>query len=174
MVQSLEEGGSPEPLLATEFNERNSEISPDGRWLAYQSDASGQEEIYVRPFPNVELGRWQVSRDGGTRPLWAPDGSELFYLTSAGQLMSVRVQTEPSFTPGNAVLVFEGDYFGAASSQPFAPTGRTYDISPDGQRFLMLIYLMLKRGASDETSTTELILVQNWFEELNRLVPTEN
>ena len=67
-VLSLE--GSSEPLLATEFAERNAEISPDGRWLAYQSNASGQNEIYVRPFPNVEDGQWLISSGGGTRPLW--------------------------------------------------------------------------------------------------------
>ena len=70
-VLSLE--GSPEPLLATEFNERDGEISPDGRWLAYQSDASGQNENYVRPFPTVEDGQWLISSGGGSRPLWAPN-----------------------------------------------------------------------------------------------------
>ena len=61
------------PLLATDFNERNAEISPDGRWLAYQSNASGQYEIFVRPFPNVDEGQVQISTDGGTEPLWAQD-----------------------------------------------------------------------------------------------------
>ena len=80
-VLSLE--GSPEPLLATEFNERDGEISPDGRWLAYQSDASGQNENYVRPFPTVEDGQWLISSGGGSRPLWAPNDRELFYVAPA-------------------------------------------------------------------------------------------
>ena len=108
VVLSLE--GSPEPLLATEFSERNGEISPDGLWLAYESNASGQYEIYVRPFPNVEDGQWLISRGGGARPLWAPDGRELFYLTPGRRLMAVGVQTEPSFAPGAAEEVFGGYY----------------------------------------------------------------
>ena len=85
-VRSMDANGSSEPLLATEFNERSAEISPGGDWLAYQSDASGQNEIYARPFPNVDEGRWQISRGGGTSPLWGPDGRELCYLSSVGQL----------------------------------------------------------------------------------------
>ena len=152
--------GSPEPLLATEFAERNGEISPDGRWLAYESDASGQYEIYVRPFPNVEDGQWLISSGGGTRPLWSPDGRELFYLAPGARLMAVGVQTEPSFAPGNAEEVFEGRY-------RVGPPGRPYDISPDGERFLMI-----KEGAGGDS--TEFITVINWFEELKRLVPTDN
>jgi serine/threonine-protein kinase len=155
-VLSLED--SSEPLLATEFNELNAELSPDGRWLAYQSNASGQYEIYVRPFPNVEDGQWLVSTGGGTHPLWSPDGRELFYLAPGARLMAIPVQTEPSFAPGNAE-----ELFGVYYAEFF---GRTYDISPDGERFLMI-------KESDEPSSTEFILVQNWFEELNRLVPTD-
>ncbi len=131
--------------------------------MAYGSNASGQFEIYVRPFPSVEDGQWLISRGGGRRPLWAPDGRELFYLAPGTRLMAVGVQTEPSFAPGNAEEVFAfGGYF-------VGTPGRTYDISPDGERFLMI-----KESGSDETSSTEFILVQNWFEELKRLVPTEN
>ena len=151
--------GSPEPLLATEFNERNGEISPDGRWLAYQSNVSGQSEIYVRPFPNVQNGQWLISSGGGTRPLWGPDGRELFYLAPGARLMAVGVESEPSFAPGIAEEVFGGYYVGAP--------GRTYDISPDGKRFLMI-------KESGSASSTEFILVQNWFEELKRLVPTND
>ena len=158
-VLSLE--GSTEPLLATQYNEMNAEISPNGRWLAYDSNASGQYEIYVRPFPNVEEGQWLISKGGGRRPLWAPDGRELFYLVPGTKLMAVDVQTETSFAAGNAEVVFEGRY----SEGPF---GRTYDISPDGKRFLMI-----KESGSNETPSTELILVLNWLEELKRLVPTD-
>ena len=158
-LRVLSLGGSSEPLLATEFNERNAELSPDGQWLAYESNASGQYEIYVRPFPNVDEGQRLISRDGGTRPLWAPDGRELFYLSRGGELMAVRVQTEPSFAPGNAQVVFGG--------RTLAPAlGHSYDISPDGKRFLMI------KEPTRDASSTEIILVQNWFQELERLVPT--
>ena len=160
-VLSLDEGSS-EPLVATEFNERNGELSPGGGWLAYDSNASGQYEIYVRPFPNVEDGQWMISSGGGTRPLWARDGQKLFYLAPGARLMAVGVQTEPGFVPGNAEVVFEGRYSGGI-------LGRTYDISPDGERFLTI-----KKSGSDKTSAKEFILVQNWFEELKRLVPTDH
>ena len=157
VVLSLD--GSSEPLIASEFRERNAEISPDGRWLAYESSASGQYEIYVRPFPNVDEGQWLISRGAGTRSLWAPDGRELYYLAPGAKLMAVGVQTEPSFAAGNAEIVLGGRYY----EGPFA---RNYDISPDGKR-----YLMVKENAGD---STEFTLVQNWFEELKRLVPTDN
>ena len=149
--------GSAELLLATEFDERNADISPDGRWLAYASNVSGQYGIYVRPFPNVEEGQWLISKDGGTQPLWAPDGRELFYLAPGSRLMAVGVETKPGFTPGDAQELFGGYY---------ARQGRrTYDVSPDGERFLMI-----KEGAG--RGGEGFILVQNWFEELKRLVPT--
>jgi len=157
-VLSLED--SSEPLLATEFSERNGEISPDGRWLAYESNASGQYEIYVRPFPNVEDGQWPISSGGGTRPLWSRDGRELFYLAPGARLMAVSVETETDFVAGNAEEVFGGYFSGEGVSG-----GRTYDISPDGERFLMI-----KESAGGDSA--EFILVQNWFEELKRLVPT--
>ena len=163
---SLDGDGSSEPLLVTEFNEWNAEISPDGRWLAYQADASGQYEIYLRPFPNVDEGLQQVSRGGGFQPLWSRDGSELFYLGPGGPLTAVSVRTDPSFDFGNPEVVFEESYFDA-----FAGVGgRTYDVSPNGERFLMI-----KAGgvAGDETPPAELILVQNWLDELKRLVPTD-
>ena len=71
--------------------ERNGIVSPDGRWLAYESDSSGRFEIYVRPFPNVDAGQWLISTAGGTRPLWAPNGQELFYVAPGGALMASRV-----------------------------------------------------------------------------------
>ena len=163
-VRSMDGDGSLEPLLVTEFNERNAEISPDGRWLAYQSDESGQYEIYVRPFPNVDEGLRQVSRGGGTRPLWARDGSELFYLDSGGRLMTVPVHRDPSLDTGNPEVVLEKSYVATG------PPGRTYDVSPNGERFLMI----KEAGAGDEAPQAELILVLNWLEELKRLVPTDN
>jgi len=160
-VLSLDELSS-QPLLTSAFYERNAALSPDGRWLAYQSNESGQDEIYVQPFPNVNDGRWPISRDGGTRPLWAPDGRELFYLSLGGELMAVRTQTGQSFVPGNAQVILRGPKFTPANY-----VWRSYDISPDGKRFLTIL------ESSGETARAELNLVLNWFEELERLVPTE-
>ena len=86
----------PRPLLPTPFDELNAEVSPDGRWLAYESNESGRNEIYVRPFPNVDAGKRQVSTNGGTQPLWARNGQELFY-ESMGALMRVPVKTGSTF-----------------------------------------------------------------------------
>ena len=165
-VRSMDAEGISEPLLVTEFHELGAEISPDGRWLAYQSVESGQPEIYVRPFPGVDEGRWQISRDGGTRPLWGSAGRELFYLSSSRQLTAVAIRANPSFTPGNPEVVFQETYYSGGAGA----VGRTYDVSPDGKRFLMI----KEGGPGDETGAAQVILVQNWFEELKRLVPVEN
>ena len=158
---SLDGERASDPLVATEFDELNPELSRDGRWLAYQSNASGQDEIYVRPFPNVDEGRWQISTGGGTQPLWAPDGGELLYRAPGGAMMAVPVQTDPTFTAGNGEVVFEGSYLGTAGG---GSSGRTYDVALDGR------FLMIKPG--DETSTSDqIIVVQNWLDELAQRVP---
>ncbi len=120
------------PLLNTYYNELTLDVSPNGRWLAYASDESGREEIYVRPFPNIDNGRWQVSIGGGTEPRWSRDGTELFY-RNGGALMVVPVQTGPGFTAGSPQVLFAGQYFGNVGQGE-----RSYDVSPDGQRFLFL------------------------------------
>ncbi len=160
-VLSLAGDGGTETLLATEFSENNAELSPDGRWMAYQSNQSGQGEIYVRPFPDVDDGQWQISTGGGTQPLWAPDGRELFY-RRGDALIAVPVQFDPGFTPGVPEVLFESSYFRSVTS-------RTYDVAPDGERFLMITEA---GGAEDESAPASLIVVQNWHEELRRLVPT--
>ncbi|MFQ5924347.1 MAG: hypothetical protein ACE5M4_16045, partial [Anaerolineales bacterium] len=162
-VLLMEGEPTPQPLLQTQFNETRAAISPDGRWIAYRSDESGRFEVYVRPFPNVEEGKWQISRDGGASPLWGPEGRELFYRSGEAMeaMMVVTIETEPTFTARSPEVLFTGRYY--------TGLGRQYDISPDGQRFLM----MKKGGQTEETSARpELIVVQNWFEELKRLVPT--
>ncbi len=147
----------PTPLIETASDELNAELSPDGQWLAYQSNESGQDEVYVRPFPNVEQGRWLVSRGGGT-PVWSRNGRELFYLGAPGRVMAVPIQPGRTFAAGNPQQVLEGPYL----TRGF----RTYDVSPDGQRFLMI-----KDTAAAEGPT--LVVVQNWFEELRQRVPTD-
>lgn len=158
------EGERPsKPLLRTQFNERNGEISPDGRWMAYQSNESGQDQIFVRPFPDVDAGRWQISTAGGTRPLWSRDGRELFYLTEGGSVMAVAVQLRPTFSAGSPKTLLEGPYF--AGGGPFGGNDRTYDVSPDGKRFLMI------KSSPAFTAAPRFIVVQNWFEELRQRVP---
>ncbi len=108
-VLSMEGEFSSQPLLDSEFAERSAAISPSGRFIAYESNESGQSEIYVRPFPNVDDGKWQISRDGGTEPVWAPRGQELFYRN--GEAMTVvGIKTEPTFAAGSPVVLFTGRY----------------------------------------------------------------
>jgi serine/threonine-protein kinase len=156
------------PLVQTPSEERNGEVSPDGRWLAYEANDSGRFEIYVRPFPEVTRGRWQVSTGGGTRPLWARSGQEVFYLAPTGAVMRVAVASNLAWTATTPTQLFAGRYYAGS----VAILGRTYDVSADGRRFLMI-----KPGAgigvSDDATTapTNLVVVQNWLEELKRLVP---
>jgi len=110
-ILPLEGEGKPQSILQTQFNELGPVFSPDGRWLAYVSDESGRYEIYVRPFPKVEEGKWQISTDGGTELRWAANGRELFYRNeSGGQMMAVNITTEPTFGAGTPRLLFEGVY----------------------------------------------------------------
>ena len=155
------------PLVQTPFLETNAEISPDGRWIAYQSAESGRDEIYVRPFPNVNEGRWQVSTGGGTRPLWARSGQELFYITSADDaLMSTTISGTPAFKSSNPTKILDMAAYSIGGQT--ANVGRTYDVSPDGRRFLMI-----KQAAGEQTAARpQILVVQNWFEELKRRVPT--
>ena len=159
---SLTDDPLSEDLLVTEFTERNAVLSPDGRWVAYQSDASGTFEVYVRPFPDADAALHQISTNGGTRPLWVPDGSELFY-ADGDRLLAVPVQTEPTFSRGTPMVVVEGDY--RLTSIP----GRRYDIDPSGERFL----LVKASGGpgSDGRSLPSLTFVLDWFEELTERVP---
>ncbi len=157
---------SAQTLLQTPFEERNGIVSPDGRWVAYESDSSGRFELYVRPFPDVSGGQWQVSTSGGIQPLWARSGRELFYLALDGALMTVPLDTRAgTWTAGSPAKIFDGRYFTGAG----ANLGRTYDVSSDGQKFLMI-----KQGGSDQSGPAPtIIVVQNWGEELKRLVPVK-
>jgi Tol biopolymer transport system component len=138
-------------------------VSPDGRWLAYEANDAGRFNIYVRPFPDVSSGYWQVSTDGGTRPLWARNSRELFYLNASGALMRVGVTDGSTWAATAPTKLFEGPY-GASANQ----NGRTYDISPDGKQFLMI----KPAGSPGQTAVpASLVVVQNWTEELKRLVP---
>jgi len=118
-----------QPFLQTAFNESAPRFSPDGHWLAYVSDESGHWEIYVQPYPGPG-GKWQISADGGTEPVWNPNGRELFY-RSGRKMMAVEIATRPGFAAGKPRVLFQGDYLPTPLQFP------NYDVSPDGQLFLM-------------------------------------
>jgi eukaryotic-like serine/threonine-protein kinase len=152
-----------EPIIQSPANELNAEVSPDGKWIAYDSNESGQFEVYVRPYPNVRDGRWQISRQGGRQPLWSRDRRELFYRDFSGAVMATPVKLSPTFAAGEVAMLFaNAGYHGGGS----LGGGRTYDRSLDGRRFLMI-----KSRATSDGTTPSLVVVINFFEELKRLVP---
>jgi eukaryotic-like serine/threonine-protein kinase len=160
---ALDEAHRVTPILATTVHETEGVVSPDGRWLAYESTMTGSKEIYVRPFPNVSDGQFRVSTTGGTRPLWAPSGKELFYIGVDGSLLQVSVEAKGATWNSRApIKLFERRYFVGANS------GRSYDVSLDGQRFLMI-----KGPGTDASASPSLILVQHWDAELKRFAPTK-
>jgi len=149
------------PVLRDRFKEMLAEVSPNGRWLAYQSDRSGHMEVYVQPYPITDGARWQVSTAGGENPAWGRDERELFYMTPDNALMSVSVQAAgPTWGAGPRVRVLEPGQWSRSR------TGRPYDPAPDG-RFLVL---GLPTPVPDPPG---LVVVQHWVEELKRLVPTK-
>ena len=169
MVLALDGDRRAQPLVQTPLNEQNGDIRRDGRWVAYQSDESGQNEVFVRPFPNAGAGRGRrFSTGGGTRPLWARTGQELFYVAPSGSLMSVGIERGANFVAGNPARLFEGRYFMgvAGETRPGQRVERgvsTY-VSPDGRRFLMI-----KPVAATEQTVAPpgIVVVQNWFEVLD-------
>jgi Tol biopolymer transport system component len=147
-----------QPFVQMPATQSAARFSPDGRWLAYTSFESGRAEIYVQPFPGPG-GKWQISTEGGTEPAWNPNGRELFY-RQGERMMAVDIVTQPAFSAGRPRLLFEGLYL------PSAGNLAAYDVSQDGQRFLMV------EESQQEQPPTQINVVLNWFEELERLVPT--
>jgi serine/threonine protein kinase len=155
---SLDGSGKIQPFLQATFNQSNAQFSPDGRWVVYMSNESGRDEVYVQPYPGPG-GKWMISTGGGSYALWARNGHEIFF-RSEDKMMSVPVETQPSFKAGTPRLLFQsggfiGSYFGVGN----------YDVAPDGQHFLML-----KEKEAPPTSK-ELNIVMNWTDELKRRVP---
>jgi Tol biopolymer transport system component len=151
------DGRTVRKLIDSPFRDRNPDVSPDGRWLAYQSDESGVPEVYVRPFPETGKGKWQVSEQGGSRPVWARSGTELFYLGADGTVMSVSYNVAANaFVPSTPRAVVR---------LPQAPGAhRGFDVSADGRRFLTI-------GGQTSTERAEINVVLNWLEELKKRVP---
>jgi serine/threonine-protein kinase len=163
-LQALRVDGRNDPvtLVETPGEERNAELSPNGQWLAYEGESPsipGQLDIYVRPFPSVTRGLWQVTRDGGTFPVWSRDGRELFYAKLDGTIVAVPVETSSAtWKAGSPKGLFRGPYFLRDGS-----LGREYDVAPDGR------FLMLKHEPT--SASPHLVIVQNWLAGIANRVP---
>ena len=127
---TMEAGAKPQSVLATQFENGPASLSPDGRWIAYASNESGRNEIYVRPYPGSG-GRWQVSLEGGTEPIWSRAGGEIFY-RHGDDVMSARVRTKPSFEVLGRAKLFSGPFRLAAFRD------QNYSVTADGKTFLMV------------------------------------
>jgi serine/threonine-protein kinase len=149
-------------FLATPAREYMASFSPDGRWLAYTSNESGRDEVYVRPFPRTQTVARLVSIDGGSGPVWAPNGSTLYYRGASGDMMAVPVTLEPTFTSGRPRTLFR-----FAGIYRMSGTATAYDIFPDGKRFIMVS----EPEEATATRRQQINVVLNWFEELRRLAP---
>jgi serine/threonine-protein kinase len=148
-------GGTPVPVAASAFTELNPALSPDGRWLAYTSDESGINEVYVRSFPDANGGRWQVSNGGGSEPRWSRTGRELFYLDVDLHLNVVQVQPTASFAAGGRASLFD------ASNFVIAGFHQSYEVSPDGRAF----YFISPRRAAT-TGAPQIVWIDHWFADL--------
>jgi len=143
------------PLLKTAAYEGGARLSPDGRWLVYVSNESGQNDVYLRALPALDR-RWSISTQGGTQPLWNPSGKEIFY-RSGDKMMAVEVTTTPQVTLSTPRVLFEQRYaYGAGI------TMANYDVTQDGQRFIMV---------KDESGAARLNIILNWLSELRRVAP---
>jgi hypothetical protein len=144
-VLESSENAAPRPLLAEDYNERLPRISPDGRWIAYVANETGDDQVYVRAFPGGG-GRVSVSVSGGNLPVWSRDGRELFYLNGADMVVA-RVSTEGEFRVLERRVLFSGDHVGAG-----------FDVMPDGEHFVMFV--------PEEESPSELVVVTNFLAEI--------
>ncbi len=150
----------PVEVVVTPPDTRAAAMSRDGRWIAYESNETGRDEVFVRPFPNTGDGKWQVSIDGGNAPLWAHSGQELFYLNGNAELVAAEVVTTPAFSVGERRPLF------SAVQYYRGPNARHYDVTPDDQRFVFVGPADIAGGESARV----LILVENFFEELKAKV----
>jgi serine/threonine-protein kinase len=146
------------------FLQLNGAISPDGRWIAYESNQTGQNEIYVRPYPDTEASRWQITSSAGSKPLWSRDGRELYFQLgriAERQMASVTVANVPpgaAFSPGPILPLFDLRPY-------FVFTGRTWDVARDGR------FVMLKSAfPGPDRQEGRVIVIHNWFEELRQRV----
>ncbi len=146
---------NPVPIAVTRFQELSPTLSPDGRWLAYSSNETGQHEIFVVPFPNAGSAKSPVSTHGGSEPRWSNGGGELFFRDGAGNMVTVDVKTSPTFSFGPVRTLFPASVYAATLGR------RQYDVSPDDRRFVMVRQL-------DSRAASKVVVVDNWFEELKQ------
>jgi Tol biopolymer transport system component len=147
--------GTPFPFLQSEYNELYGQLSPDSHWMAYASDESGEQQVYVRPFPNGP-GQWNVSVTGGEQPRWSADGRELFFIAANGKMAAVAIKPGGIFNAGPPVELFDAN-LARPANEPIIE----YDIAAGGKRFVMVT------PAANSTPAT-LNLVTNWAAALNR------
>jgi serine/threonine-protein kinase len=160
MVMPLEPGGEARSLLpGVRGQVSDVELSPDQRWIAYESNESGHFEIYVRPFPAVDAGRWQISSSGGQHPLWSRDGRELFFIAADGMMTGVPVQLGTNFSHGRPEGLF-------SAGQYYVNVARCYDQTPDGRGFIMV------KAAGTGRERQSIVVATNWFEELRARMRT--
>lgn len=152
------------PIVATRFQQLAPALSPDGRWLAYSSDETGRPEIYVTPFPNTAAGKVQVSTAGGSAPRWEKKGDELYYVSANNDMMAARVRTAGAF----AVLA-QKRLFSTVGFLGRAGQAISYDVTADGQHFVMLRQQYASTGA--DGPATHLVLVQNLLAYLKNVLP---
>ena len=157
MLLPLDPKGPARPLLPEVKGQISDvELSPNGRWIAYESNESGRFEIYVRPFPEVDGGRWQLSSNGGAHPLWSRNGRELFFIAADGMLTSVPIQPGQTFEHGKPAALFP-------AGQYYVNVARNYEVAPDGSRFLFI------KNAQTEVRPS-ITVVTNWIDEVQARV----
>ena len=154
----------PTAIFGSAYRELNPAVSPDGRWIAYASDETGRYEIYVRPFPDVSAGRWQVSINGGRAPRWAHSGREIFFQSPTNQMMASRVASGATFSAAAPSVLFEASPQWEIGNL----NGVYFDVHPDDQRFLIASRSVV---GSEEDEEPAVVLVNNFFEELRTRVP---
>ncbi len=159
LLLPMEGDREPQLLISSRSNDCCARFSPDGQWLAYVSDETGQPHVYVSPYPEPNVKYLVSGQEGGGAPIWSPDGTELFYQIGA-KMMVVSVETDPTFNTDRPRELFEGSYRISTTNPGFS---QYYDISTDGQRFLMI--------KIEQQGEAQINVVLNWFEELKRLVP---
>ena len=142
--------------MASPFTEFHPALSPDGQWVAYTSNESGTNEVYVRPFPEAGGGRWQVSNGGGSQPVWSPDGRELFFLDGQTRMVAARVQTRPTFAVGGLTTLFD------ASGYILDAFHQSYDVTPDGRFFIFARPRVLVSGRGPQV-----VWAEHWFTDLD-------
>jgi serine/threonine-protein kinase len=155
MVAPLDRREPPRPLLDIKAQVSDVELSPGGHWLAYESNESGRFEVYVRPWPAIEAGRWPISSNGGQHPLWSRDGRELFFISASGMMMSAAIKPGPSFSYDRPVELF-------SAAPYYVNVARNYDVSLDGKRFLVV------KSADAKVAKPPVVVVANWFDEVQK------